>query len=378
MFYEKIARFVANMKDGEGDIRFVNYYNIQAKVLAQFVEGIFSGIGLSRGQAHSVAALLVHADLRNVRSHGTALILHYVDQIRGGGASATSRYSVVAETASTAVIDAEGGLGAVASEKAVQLCREKARHSPISMVSVRNSNHFGMAAHWALKLSGEDMIGFACSNSAPAMCPPGGTRPFIGNNPFSFAFNAGERYPEVCVDMATSAAAFGKAREMAKQGIPIPEGWLLDGDGKPTTRIEDCQMLVPMAQHKGFGLALVVELFATLLSGGVLSPDMNNPDLPDMPELASHSFACFNISAFRDVAQFQQSADAYIGAIHALPMLEGHAAARYPGESSYQAKRYNLEHGVALPELRVQELVALGKEVGVDGSFLLNDKTNRT
>lgn len=355
----------------------MNHYEIQADMLSQFAVDIFMGTGLDREQAYSVSDLLVHADLRNVRSHGTALILPYVDKIRSGGASRASRYPIVAETANTAVMDAEGGIGAVAGERAVQLCREKARHHLISVVSVRNSNHFGMAAHWALKLSGEDMIGFACSNSAPSMCPPGGTKPIIGNNPFSFAFKASERYPEVCVDMATSAAAFGKAREMAMQGIPIPDGWLLDGDGKPTTRIEDCQMLVPMAQHKGFGLAIVVELFATLLSGGVLSPNMNNPDLPDVPELASHSFACFNIAAFRDLAQFQQAADAYIEAIHALPMLEGHAAARYPGESSYQAKRYNLKHGVALPEVRVQELVALGKEVGVDGSFLLERKTNR-
>ena len=102
------------------------------------------------------------------------------------------------------------------------------------------------------------------------MAPPGVTIPFIGNNPFSFAFAAGEKYPEVCVDMATSAAAFGKAKAYALAGKPIPEGWLLDKQGNPTTELSEYGMLVPMAEHKGFGVAFIVELFTTLLSGCLL------------------------------------------------------------------------------------------------------------
>ena len=117
----------------------------------------------------------------------------YIEKINGGGASLKSEYRIVSETANTAVIDAQGGLGAIAGEKAVAVAREKAKTNLISIVSVKNSNHFGMAGHWAMKLAGDDCIGFACSNTDPSMAPPGVTIPFIGNNPFSFAFAAGKK-----------------------------------------------------------------------------------------------------------------------------------------------------------------------------------------
>ena len=243
------------------------------------------------------------------------------------------------------------------------------------MVVVRNSNHFGMGGHWALKLAGDDMIGFACSNTDLTMGPPGCKEPFMGNNPFAFAFKAGEKYPEVCVDMATSGVAFGKCKDLAKRGKDIPSGWMLDKDGNDTTKLEDCYMMTPMAGHKGFGIAFVVELFATLLSGGVLSPDINNQDLTDTPELSSQCFACFNISAFRDLAEFQSTAENYIDRLHEVPMKQG--SAKYPGEIEYGCKQVNAKEGVVLPESLVEDLIALGKEYDVDGAFLKENKTDR-
>ena len=287
-------------------------YKVSAAELKNFTKTVFEKTGLQESDAQAIAELLVHADVRGVSSHGVIRMKPYIKKINGGGASLKSTYPVVQETANTAVIDAEGGLGAVAGEKAVKIAREKAKNSLISIVSVKNSNHFGMAGHWAMKLAGEDCIGFACSNTDPSMAPPGVMIPFIGNNPFSFAFAAGEKYPEVCVDMATSAAAFGKAKAYALAGKPIPEGWLLDKQGNPTTELSEYGMLVPMAEHKGFGVAFIVELFATLLSGGVLSPNVNDQDLPATPELSSQSFGCINIRAFRELSQFHKDAQEYI------------------------------------------------------------------
>ncbi len=352
-------------------------YVVMPDSLKAYIANVFSKVGVDRQGANSIAELLVHADVRNVHSHGVIRTIPYIDKIRQGGASKTSSYKIVHETPNTAVIDAEGGLGALAGEIAVKMCREKAKKNLISMVSVRNSNHFGMAGHWAMKLAGDDMIGFACSNTDPSMSPPGAIVPFMGNNPFAFAFKASEKYPEVCTDMATSAAALGKAKDMAKRGKQIPEGWLLDKNGNPTTDVNECFMLVPMAGHKGYGIAFVVEMFATLLSGGVLSPDINNQDLPDVPELSSQCFGCINISAFRDLNEFHKSSEKYIEDIHALPMKEGMGTAKYPGEIEYGCKLYNLENGVVLPANLIDELINLGTELGLDGSFLKAQETDR-
>lgn len=352
-------------------------YLVDSKKLEAFEQEVFSAVGLEEKDASAIAKLLVHADLRNVRSHGVLRTVPYIEKIRQGGASTKSTYPVVKETANTAVIDAQGGLGALVGEKAVEIAREKAKNNLMGMVVVRNSNHFGMGAHWALKLAGDDMIGFACSNTDLTMGPPGCKEPFMGNNPFAFAVKAGEKYPEFCVDMATSGVAFGKCKDLAKRGKEIPSGWMLDKDGNDTTNLDECYMMAPMAGHKGFGIALVVELFATLLSGGVLSPDINNQDLPDVPELSSQCFGCINISAFRNLTEFQTAAEMYIDRLHQLPMKKEAGTAKYPGEIEYENKKVNLEDGVVLPETLVEDLIALGRELNVDGSFLKSNKTER-
>ncbi|WP_122641541.1 Ldh family oxidoreductase [Luxibacter massiliensis] len=348
-------------------------YRVTAEQLEAFTQKVFCKAGLAKGQAQSVAELLVHADVRGVSSHGVLRTKPYIDKIRGGGASSKSTYPIISETLNTAVMDAQGGLGAVAGEKAVEIAREKAKSNLISIVSVKNSNHFGMAGHWAMKLAGNEYIGFACSNTDPSMAPPGVTIPFIGNNPFSFAFAAGNKYPEVCVDMATSAAAFGKAKAYAMAGKQIPEGWLLDREGRSTTDLASYGMLVPMAEHKGFGIAFIVELFSTLLSGGVLSQDVNDQDLPGTPELSSQSFGCINISAFRDLQQFHEDAQKYIDMIKGLPVRADIDSAKYPGEIEYTNKRKNLKEGIILPETLIMQLREIGKELGVvekDREFL--------
>ena len=134
--------------------------------------------------------------------------------------------------------------------------------------------------------------------------------------------------------------------------------------------------MVPMAGHKGFGIAFVIELFATLLSGGVLSPDVNNQDLADTPELSSQCFACFNIASFRDLEAFQTDAAEYIERLHQLPMKDGAGAAKYPGEIEYCHKQENLVQGVVLPETLTSDLIHLGREFGLDGQFLQANETS--
>lgn len=320
---------------------------------------------MSEQDAKSVTDLLVHADLRGVSSHGVIRVPQYINKLRGGGAIAKGDCPVVFESANTAVIDAGSVLGAVASEKAVRIAREKAEKNGISLVVVRNSNHFGMAAHWSLKLSGDDCIAFTGSNNNPSMPAPGSYDPFIENNPFSFSFSAGEEYPEVCPDMATSMAAYGKALAYSMAGKAIPEGWLIDKDGNPTTDFAKYATLSPMASYKGFCCAFVVELFSSLLAGGSV-PKLGSQLAPDIPELASHYFGCIRIDAFRDVKEFQKDAAAYIKALHAQPVKADVDSTKYPGQIEYEYHKRAEKEGIVLPETQVAQLIEMAELTGLD------------
>lgn len=337
-------------------------YRVNANELETYTYKLFAKAGLNYENAKSVANMLVHADLRGVSSHGVIRVPQYINKIRGGGSVVSGECPVIFETANTAVIDAGSVLGAVASEKAVAIAREKAKNNGMALVVVKNSNHFGMAAHWSLKLAGDDCIGYAGSNNNPSMPVPGGCEPFIGNNPFSFAVSAGEKYPQVCPDMATSMAAYGKALAYSMAGKPIPEGWMIDKDGNDTTDFSKYAMLAPMAGAKGFSCAFIVELFSSLLAGGTV-PKVGSQLAPDVPELASHYFGCIRIDAFRDVKQFQKDLAAYIEAIHAQRVQSG--VAKYPGQIEYENHLKALQDGIVLPETQIAQLVEMAEVTGL-------------
>jgi LDH2 family malate/lactate/ureidoglycolate dehydrogenase len=233
-----------------------------------------------------------------------------------------------------------------------------------------------MAGNWALRIAGDDMIGFSCSNTSAIMPPVGARKPGIGNNPFSFAYS-GSKYREICVDMASSTVAIGKALDLAVQGKPVPEGWLLDREGRPTTDFYKMGMVLPFAGHKGFGIAFVVETFATFLSGGTLTPDMNPQQGSAQPELASHSFGAIKISTFRDLAEFRNDVDSYIDFIKSLPLQDDVKSVKYPGEIELAIKQQILKEGIGLPETLIRELSEFGVEAGVsvrDTAFLTERK----
>jgi len=342
----------------------MQYYLVEPEKLKLYCAKIFEGEGVPPDSALEVAEMLVSADIRGVRSHGVARVKPYSARMRDGGADCFAEVSVDRETPVTAVLDANASLGGVASAKAVQMAREKAKASGIGLVAVRRSNHFGMAGHWALKLAGDDMIGFCGSNTYGTMVPPGAKKPGIGNNPFSFAYSGG-KYRDICVDMATSVVAAGKALDLTLQGKPVPEGWFLDKDGNPTTDYYKRGMMLPFAGHKGYGIAFIVETLSTFLSGGVLTPAMNPQTNNALPELASHSFGAVRIDAFRDLAGFKADVDTYIDFLKSLPVADESVTVKYPGEIELNAKKKTLSEGISLSETLVDELAGIGQGVGL-------------
>lgn len=339
-------------------------YLVSHEALAAYCRAAFTQAGSSEQDAAATAELLVHGDLRGVYSHGVCRTLEYIRRLKSGSASAADRSRVLRESPCTAVIDGGSTLGPVASEKAVVLAREKAKQHGVAMVTVRNSNHYGMAAHWALKLAGEDMIGFSSSDSDPCLAPFGGARAYVGNNPFSFAVS-GSVYKEICLDVACSMIAGGKKQRMIERGERMPDNWFLTADGKPTTDPREGVVALPFGGHKGSGLSFFMEVLTSALSGGAFGPDMPGFMQLDKKNPTSHCFIAINIAAMRDPASSARHLDSYIDYMKSCPKAEGVKEIYYPGEIEYRAKKRGLAEGVLLSEGVVRDLEQAGATAGL-------------
>jgi len=324
------------------------------------------GHGLSEGDADQVAECLVNADLRNVISHGVVRMGNYVDRLKGGGAKAKPDITIVSETPTTAILDGDDCLGSVVSNRAVAMAREKAAASGMGFVTVRRSNHFGMAAFWSIKLAGNDMIGYSGSNVEPIVCVTGGKSGGIGNNPFSYAFPT-KNHSVVCFDAACSVMAGGKKFEYQRLGKQLPEGAFCTKDGKPTTDPFHADLMLPFGGHKGYGLAVVVEMFSSILSGGNFGSAMGSQyHKLNSPAHSAHYFMAIKIDAFRPLEDFHKSADAFVDYLHNLPRADGVSRIYVPGELENESKAQKEKDGLRIQDLVLDDLIKLGKEVGLN------------
>jgi len=339
-------------------------YYVNPVKLREFTENLFQAAGCSPREGKAVAGLLVGADLRGVRSHGVIRIERYLEKMVCGGITKNAPIEIVKETPIIAVVDAKGAFGPVASDFAVELARKKAKECGIGFVTVRNSNHFGTAGHWALELAGEDMIGYCGSNTYPFMVGPGMTEPGLGNNPFAMAYSGG-KYKEICIDMACSVVAGGKIMDLESRGLPVPMNWFLDKEGKPCNEFKKMGAILPFGGHKGFGVAQMIETFGTLLSSGPLTFEMNVQADPYTSENASQFFMAMDIEAFRPVAEFKSEVDRMIDYFKSRRKAEGVDEIKYFGEIEYTNKTRIAKEGVLLPETLTSKYVELAKKYGM-------------
>lgn len=353
-------------------------YHINHKILEDYCTDIFFKAGLNTDDARTVSESLVDADLRNVISHGVTRVGNYLDRLRDGGAKLHPDIAVVSEGPTTAILDADDALGSIVSEQAVQLARQKAKIHGIAYVAVRRSNHYGTAARWAMKLAGDDMIGFTGSNVEPFICVTGGRTKGIGNNPFSYAFPTG-KHGTVCLDVACSIMAGGKIFEYLRENKPLPEGCFLDSHGNPTTDANEAALMMPFGGHKGYGLAVVVEMLSSVISGGKFGAEMGSQyGRLDTPNHISHYFIAIDIEAFRAIDEYKHSADSYVDYLHALPHRTGIKRILVPGELENESKIAKLAEGIPFSVRQIEELEEYGRKAGLPDSrfaFLRSDST---
>ena len=337
---------------------------VNSEKLTDLITKIFMGNGLSQENAAIIAKGLVSANLDGRASHGVLRTATYVERIQKGGANMTPNIHLISESDTTALIDGDNALGMLVAHKAALLTREKAEKSGIACVVAKNSNHYGAAAAWTDMIAGDDMIAFSCCNTAPLMAPPGGKDVALGTNPLCVSVPTAS-YGYVCLDIATSMVAQGKLFDYRLKHLRLPDGWAVDSEGQPTNDPEAAMFLVPFAAHKGYGIAVMVEIMSALLAGGQFGKQVNDMynDI-EKPNLISQCFMGIQISRFRDPAAFRADMDRFVEYLHSIPAAEGQRV-YFPGELEQISKKKAQEDGLQLPEDLVEQLTSLGVAAGI-------------
>lgn len=325
--------------------------------------------GFDAVDAHTVAEVLVTTDTWGTFSHGTNHLRNYLKKIRAGGIDPKAQPEIVLDGKAWAIIDGHAAMGMVTACRAMKLAIEKAAADGMGYVAVRNSSHFGAAGYYANMAIKHDMIGIAMSNADANMTAPGGRTSVIGNNPFSYAAPAGEEHP-IFLDIALSATASTKIHTAKRLGKSIPEGWIVDRDGLPTTETRDFPDLgsmLPMAGHKGYGLALMVEVLAAVLSGSGITRGVK-PWLGQLsePTDTGHAFIAIDVGKMMPIGQFKRRMDEMIRSIKNSPKAKGSDRIWLPGEMEWERREVALKEGMLMPDVVLNSLAKLSREVGRD------------
>jgi LDH2 family malate/lactate/ureidoglycolate dehydrogenase len=344
-------------------------YRIAAAELQRFAAAVFEAAGLSPAHAATVASGLTQAELRGQGSHGVSRLLSvYVKRLRAGATNPRPVPTIVTQRGGAALVDGDNGPGQVVGAMAMSLAIELARERGVSCVAVRRSNHYGAAAFYLQQALAAQMIGFTTTNAPPSMPPFGGRVSFLGTNPLALAVPSATQGP-VLLDMATSVVAKGKIQLMDKEGqMTIPAGWALDADGNPTcdTKAALGGMMLPVGGHKGYGLALVVEILSAVLAGAAFGPHLGSlyADL-DRGQDVGHCFCALDVSAFGSAEAFLERMDALISEIRAVPTQPGVSEILLPGEvESRCAQRYAVD-GIPFDAGVYAEICGVAAELGV-------------
>jgi LDH2 family malate/lactate/ureidoglycolate dehydrogenase len=314
--------------------------------------------GVSREDAEIFARTLVAADVNGTSTHGVSRLNIYLERINRGLIDPKASLTIEHQTGSVLVLDAGNGLGQVQAMKALDLLLPLAKTNGVAVATIRNSQHFGALSYYCNRAAEAGMILLAMTNCEPAMSPTGGYDAFFGTNPIAASFPTGNG-AAVKIDLATSIVARGNIIAASKKKESIPEGWALDRNGEPTTDAAEALLgtVQTMAGHKGYALALMVEVFSGILSGSAIGPDIGSmyKDL-DRKQNVGHFFCLFNIAAFLEPAEFKRRMDDTVQRLKAGNRRPGVEEILIPGERSTQSAARSKADGILLSSETVAEL----------------------
>lgn len=336
-------------------------------------------MGCSAKDASLAAKVLVSADLKGVDSHGVARLSGYVRLWEANRINPTPDIKVVYETQSTAVVDGDAGLGLVVGPVAMEVAIKKAKDVGTGWVSVKNSNHFGIAGYHALLAVAEDMIGIGMTNASPLVAPTWSKEQMLGTNPIAVAIPAGEEPPFVA-DFATTTAANGKLEILQRKNLEAPLGWVQDKDGHDSTdafAVKKGGALLPLGSdrehgsHKGYCLGSIVDIFSAVLSGasyGPWAPPFVSflPMPQNMPgEGLGHFFGAMRVDAFQPKESFKAHMDNWIRRFRQATPIDGQESVLIPGDPERIMEKERILTGIELLSPVEKDLIALGDRFGV-------------
>jgi len=341
----------------------VNYQQLQSLVSA-----LFEKTGVSSEDACFLAQSLVDINLWGIDSHGVLRVPIYVKRLIAGSCNPKPDIKTLKSAITLEVLHGDDGPGQIVGRAAMQRAIELAKTYNVGIVGAIRSNHFGAAATFTRMAAAEGMLGVAMTNVVQNVVAPGGSKPIIGNNPFSIAVPTYGAFPFV-LDISLSAVAGGKLLLASKKGEKIPLDWGTDKKGRPTDDPDEAfkGFLLPVGGHKGLGMAYAVEIMTGVVSGGVFLDAMKGMyKYPDDPSLTSHLMMAINISAIMEPDDLKSRMADFSEMIHTSPMWDKNSEMLLPGELEYRSEQARKTNGIPLPQNLYDELIALAKELGVD------------
>ena len=351
--------------------------------LFYFTRSVFEKIGCTDEDAILATKVLLSADLRGIDSHGVARLSGYLRLHEAGRINITPDIRIIHQTPSTATVDADKALGLVAGSVAMKIAIQKAQLVGSGWVSVKNSNHYGIAAAHAMLALEEDMIGISMTNASALVAPTFSLERMLGTNPICVAIPAGSQ-PAFVADLATTTAANGKLEILQRKNIDAPEGWIQDKEGNSSTNAHALKTggaLLPLGSdadhgsHKGYALGAVVDIFSAVLSGANYGPWV--PPFPayvpmpqNMPgEGVGHFFGALRIDGFRPAEEFKKHMDQWIERFRAAKPINEEQPVMIPGDPEREAETHRLKNGIPLHAAVVADLKELATKYDI--SFFL-------
>ena len=326
--------------------------HVEESELRSLVSKKLTDAGLNDKDAAIVADVLVHADLRGVRSHGVIRTEHYVNRLNRGSLNKNPQFSFKTIKPGAGLLDADDGMGHAACIAAMDKACDLAETSGIAMVGVVNGSHCGALSYFLMRAIKRGKVGIALTHTDKCVAPFGGSQAFFGTNPIAFGFPTKDHEP-VILDMATSNTAFGKILHAKEQNSPIPDDWGIDKGGNPTTDPNKVEALTPFGGPKGYGIALVIDVLTGILLGAEYGPHITAMygDY-DKPRKLASTMIAIDPETYAGFESFVTKMDAMIDDLHAQPPAPGFESVLVPGEIEWRNEKINRQNGVpVLPTL---------------------------
>ena len=354
---------------------------IDHKTLENFMTDVFKGLGVPEDEAKVCADVLIESDKRGIDSHGVNRLKPiYYDRIKEGIINPLTEFEIVKDMLATAVVDGHNGMGQVVGKKSMHMAIDKANKFGLGMVTVRNSNHYGIAGYYASMAVNNGMIGITGTNARPSTAPTFGVENMLGTNPITFGMPTDEDFPFM-LDCATSLTQRGKIELYAREKKDLPDGWVIDESGKSRTDsdavlkdlVKGSAALAPLggigeetAGYKGYGYSTVVEILSSALQNGAFMQMLSGfQNGGKVPYRLGHFFIAINISCFVELKEFKKTTGGILKALRASKKAPGEKRIYTAGEKEYLNWLERKDKGIPLNLELQNEIKIMMDELGI-------------